>query len=231
MGPPHVFLKGIVAGLLSAVVIMTALPTTASVGDNLNGAILNILGYGRETSLPSENSYRGASIAEKLNYLEAAIADLKGSDTQQSAFVFGTVYHMGDYCIQGGKLYQCVVENSSTSWVQSEWMIVTGTSSIKSIQQGTGSGNGTITLGHAVNPNKSVVLLDSGAVSGIGYISAYNGIDASAAVASNGAYVSSLSSSNFTIAGAVASVPYTNNNSIVSRNVNIPYSWQVIEYY
>lgn len=223
---PHVFLKGIVAGLLSAVVIMTALPTTASVGDNLNGAILNILGYGRETSLPSENSYRGASIAEKLNYLEAAIADLKGSDTQQSAFVFGTVYHMGDYCIQGGKLYQCVVENSSTSWVQSEWMIVTGTSSIKSIQRGTGSGNGTITLGHAVNPNKSFVLLNSGAVY---KLYGYSGVVS--ASASNGAYVSSFSSCSFTVAGATAPATAAMHLFPDFESYNVPYSWQVIECY
>ena len=109
--PPYIFLKGVAAGLLSAAIVTAAIPTTASVGDNLNGAILSILGYGRETILPSESTYRGASIAEKLNYLEAAIADLKGSDTQQNAFAAGTVYHMGDYCIQGGQLYQCIVES------------------------------------------------------------------------------------------------------------------------
>ena len=199
----------------------------------MNGAILNILGYGRETILPSESTYRGASIAEKLNYLEAAIADLKGSDTQQDAFASGTVYHMGDYCIQGGQLYQCIVESSSKSWVPSEWMTVTGTSSIKSIQRGTGSGNGTIMLEHAVNPNKSVVLLDSGAVSGYGSGIVNGQYVFAAAAASDGVYVSSLSSSNFTIAGAVVSVPYANTQyrSISMQGANIAYSWQVIEYY
>ena len=112
-------------------------------------------------------------------------------------------------------------------------MTVTGTSSIKSIQRGTGSGNGTITLDHAVNPNKSIVLLDSGAVSGYGSGIANGQYVFAAAAASNGVCVSSLSSSSFTVVGAIVSVPYTNDQyrSIGMRSANITYSWQVIEYY
>lgn len=218
------FLLGVIISVAVATSIVAA---DAGVNDNMDSPLITVanwLGIGNESKTPDKDKFDTASLVEKVNYLEDQLSNIsenlpQESESAGSDFALGTTYHMGDYCIQGGQLYQCVVATSSTSWIDSEWMAVTGTSMVKSIQSGTDSGNKTITLGHAVNPNKTIILLNGGSA-----LAAYSGNDPAV---DNGCYVSSKTSNSFTVAGAYH-MHYFNGNP---ASAYVTYSWQGIEFY
>ena len=60
--PPHRIL-----GWVLILILLVTMPVSADVGDNLNGWLINFLGYGKEGSTP--NDY-GGSLVERVNYLE-----------------------------------------------------------------------------------------------------------------------------------------------------------------
>lgn len=95
----------------------------------------------------------------------------------------------------------------------------TGSGSVKSIQRSVASGNQTVTLEHAVDPNKTIILLNGSCTEVNAYNSyAVNGI-------CNGGYISSLTPNSFTVEGANMNGCYEGTYSKVT------YSWQVIEFY
>ena len=65
-----------ILGWVLALVLLVAMPVSADVGDNLNGWLINFLGYGKESSVPSNY---GGSLVERINFLEKQQEDLQAS--------------------------------------------------------------------------------------------------------------------------------------------------------
>ena len=66
--PPRMIL-----GWVLVLVLLAVAPVSADVGDNLNGWLINFLGYGKEDSVPSDY---GGSLVERMNFLEKQQQDL-----------------------------------------------------------------------------------------------------------------------------------------------------------
>ena len=65
-----------ILGWVLALVLLVAMPVSADVGDNLNGWLINFLGYGKESNVPS--NYEG-SLVERINFLEKQQEDLRAN--------------------------------------------------------------------------------------------------------------------------------------------------------
>ena len=94
-----------------------------------------------------------------------------------------------------------------------------GESMIKSIQRGVASGNTTITI-NEIDPNKSIIYLNSNSAGGFNSTSNSGGFSVASG---SGGYISKFTSTSFTISGSAYTV-----RDIIS--ITHTYSWQVIEY-
>ena len=142
--PPHRFLAWVLV-----LTILLGMPVSADVGDNLNGWLINFLGYGKENNTP--DNY-GGSIVERLNYLEAhtatkediskidqKISSIKGSSDLQADSIINTYlqqFRSGGYlairdytssaAIQEAMATSSIVINSDRSGVALDWLISQG---------------------------------------------------------------------------------------------------------
>ena len=98
-------------------------------------------------------------------------------------------------------------------------LLSAGGSAVKGVQRGVATGNATVVISE-IDVSKSVVLLNGGIAysSGSGNVSARN-----ATVGGGSGYISNITSTSFTIAGAELSTDY--------HTLSCTNSWQVIEFY
>ncbi len=84
------FIKGM-ATMLAITLIFSAGKSYAGVSDNIGSGfhkLGQILGIGKESSVPADKAaYDGATLLEKINYLEAKLSDIKENDDKIAASV------------------------------------------------------------------------------------------------------------------------------------------------